>query len=60
MEECYKALTRRHVNDEEEEELVTSVGFSKSRKEFLALIQAIAEQKGAQHILTEGWWNFFH
>ena len=42
---------RRHLNDEEEEELVTflrrcaSVGFSKSRKELLALVQAMAEQK---------------
>ena len=55
----------RILNDEEEEELViflrrcASVGFSKSRKELLALVQAIAEQKGTQHLVTEGWWNSF-
>ena len=60
-----KSGPKRHLNDEEEEELVTflrrcaSVGFSKSRKELLALVQAMAEHKGAQHTVTEGWWNSF-
>ena len=56
---------RRILNDEEEEELVAflcrcaSVGLSKSRKELLALVQAIAESKGTQHLITGGWWNSF-
>ena len=55
------------LNDEEEEELVAflrrcaSVGLYKSRKELLALVQAIAESKGTQHLImiTGGWWNSF-
>jgi len=53
------------LNDEEEEELVAflrccaSVGFSKSRKELLALVQAMADHKGMEHLVTEGWWNSF-
>ena len=56
---------RRILNDGEEEELVAflrrcaSVGLSKSRKELLALVQAIAESKGTQHLITGGWWNSF-
>ena len=56
---------RRILNDKEEEELVAflhrcaSVGLSKSRKELLALVQAIAESKGTQHLITGGWWNSF-
>ena len=52
--------SRRILNDEEEEELVAflhrcaSVGLSKSRKELLALVQAIAESKGTQHLITGG------
>ena len=53
------------LNDEEEEELIAflhhcaSVGLSKSWKEFLTLIQTIAESKGTQHLITDGWWNSF-
>ena len=56
---------RRILNDEEEEGLVAflrrcaSIGLSKSRKELLALVQAIAESKGHQHLITDGWWNCF-
>ena len=56
---------RRILNDEEEEGLVAflrrcaPVGLSKSRKELLALVQAIAESKGHQHLITDGWWNCF-
>ena len=56
---------RQILNDEEEEGLVAflrrcaSVGLSKSRKELLALLQAIVESKGHQHLITDGWWNCF-
>ena len=57
---------RRILNDNEEEELVAflrrcaSVGSSKSRKELLALVQAIAESKGTQHLII-GWMvEFFY
>ena len=56
---------RQILNDKEEEELVAflhrcaSVGLSKSRKELLALVQAIAGSKGTKHLITGGWWNSF-
>ena len=52
---------RRILNDDEEElvAFLASVGSSKSRKELLALVQAIAESKGTQHLITGGWWNSF-
>jgi len=51
---------RHLLNDEEGEELVAflrrcaSVGFSKSWKELLALVQAMAEHKGIEHLVIEG------
>ena len=51
---------RRILNDEDcFLHRCASVGLSKSWKELLALVQAIAESKGTQHLITGGWWNSF-
>ena len=49
----------------EEEELVVfltrcaSIGYAKSRKEVLALVQRVLESRGIQKSVTNGWWESF-
>ena len=49
----------------EEEELVVfltrcaSIGYAKSRKEVLALVQCVLESRGIQKSVTNGWWESF-
>ena len=49
----------------EEEELVQfllgclSIGFAKSHKQILAIIQSVVHQKGINVIVINGWWNSF-
>ena len=56
---------RQLLNGEEETELVAflrrcaSVGFSKSRKGLLALVQVMAEHKRMEHVVTESWLSSF-
>lgn len=56
----------RYLSDKEEKDLVnfltgcSKIGFAKSRKEVLAIVQAIvAKKRGRDIIVTTGWWNSF-
>ena len=54
-----------YLSPREEEELVmfltrcASIGYAKSRKEVLALVQAVLESRGHQKMVTNGWWESF-
>ncbi len=57
---------KRFLDDEEEEELVSfligcaKVGYPRSRKEVIALVQAALEAKGKSDInVSSGWWESF-
>jgi len=56
---------RKILNTEEEEELVAfvrrsaAIGYPKSRKDLMTLVQQIAENKGIQHLISNGWWQSF-
>lgn len=49
----------------EEDELVmfltrcASIGYAKSRKEVLALVQAVLDSRGIHRTITNGWWESF-
>ena len=53
----------KYLSDVEEEELVqfllgcSSIGFAKSRKQILAIIQSVVHQKGINVTVTNGWWD---
>ena len=55
----------KYLSDVEEEELVqfllgcSSIGFAKSRKQILAIVQSVVHQKGINVIVTNGWWDSF-
>jgi hypothetical protein len=36
-----------------------SIGYAKSRKEVLALVQAVLDSRGIQKTITNGWWESF-
>lgn len=55
----------RYLSREEEDELVrfllgcVSVGYAKSRKEVLALVQSLVANLGITKLVTSGWWESF-
>ena len=55
----------RYLNDEEEEELVSflfgcaSVGYAKTRKEVIAIVEEFLAQKGTFVNVSNGWWESF-
>ena len=55
----------KYLSDVKEEELVqfllgcSSIGFAKSCKEILAIIQTVVQQKSINVIVTIGWWDSF-
>ena len=55
----------RYLTDVEENELVnflvgcSKVGYSRSRKQVIALVQRIVDAKGKQVTVTQGWWVSF-
>ena len=55
----------RYLSSEEEDELVrfllgcASVGYAKSRKEVLALVQSLVANRGITKLVTSGWWESF-
>jgi hypothetical protein len=55
----------KYLSAREEEELVTfltrcaSIGYAKSRKEILALVQRVLDSRGIQRSVTNGWWESF-
>ena len=62
--ECTKSA-RRLLSDEEEERLAAfligcgTVGYAKSRKEVLAIVQQILFSRGSDQQVTKGWWDSF-
>ena len=56
---------KKYLTEEEEDELVAFVrrcaliGYPKSRKDMMALVQQIIESKGMQYTITNGWWESF-
>ena len=55
----------RYLSFEEEEEFVSflmrcaDIGYGRSRKQVLSVIQGIVESKGIDTIVTNGWWERF-
>ena len=55
----------KFLTDEEEEELVAfilgsaSIGYSKTIKEILALVQGTLEARGVHKVVSYGWWESF-
>ena len=55
----------RFLNDDEEEELVSfilgcaSIGYSKTIKEILVVVQRTLESRGAHKVVSYGWWESF-
>ena len=55
----------RILNDEEETELVSflrrcaTVGYPKTRKDVMALVQRIAESRNLDRQISNGWWERF-
>lgn len=55
----------RYLCDEEEEELVTfimgcaSIGYPKTIKDILAIVQLILSSRGVHRTVTYGWWEAF-
>ncbi len=55
----------KYLSSEEETELVTflsrcaSIGYAKSRKEVLALVQRILDSRGIERTVTNSWWESF-
>ena len=55
----------KYLSDVEEEELVqfllccSSIGFAKSRKQILAIVQSVVHQKGINVTVTNVWWDSF-
>ena len=56
---------QRYLTEEEEIELVrflfkcSSIGYAKSRKEVLAIVQKILLEKGIEKFVSNGWWESF-
>lgn len=56
---------KRILSDEEEEDLVafvrrcSAVGYPKTRKDVIALVQRIADSRGINHQISNGWWEKF-
>ena len=56
---------QKYLTDNEEEELVTflvgcsDVGYPRTRKDILCLVQNVMEEKGKKLIPTSGWWEGF-
>ena len=56
---------RKLLTTEEEEDLVAflrrcaAIGYPKSRKDLMELVQRILEGKGIEHQVSNGWWNAF-
>ena len=51
-----------YLNAMEEGELLSrcaSIGYGKSRKEVLSLVQSVLDSKGVQKTVTNGWWESF-
>lgn len=54
-----------YLNDNEEEEIVTflssaaSMGFARSKKEVLCVVEAILASKGTPRCISNGWWESF-
>ena len=54
-----------YLNTMEEAEVVqflsrcASIGYGKSRKEVLSLVQSVLDSKGVQKTVTNGWWESF-
>ena len=55
-----------YLNDQEEKQLVNfligcaKVGYAKSRKEVLVVVQSLIAKKDSEEIsVTSGWWNSF-
>ena len=55
----------KYLSTNEEKELVkfvlgcASIGYARSRKELIALVQSIIENKGITNHVTNGWWESF-
>ena len=55
----------RYLNTSEEDELVqflarcAAIGYGKSRKEVIALVQCVVDGKGIQKTVSNGWWESF-
>ena len=55
----------RYLNDSEEAELVTflcnvaTMGFARSKKEVIAVVEAILASKGNPKHVSNGWWESF-
>ena len=56
---------RKLLTTEEEEDLVAflrrcaAIGYPKSRKDLMELVQRILEGKGIEHQVSNGWWRAF-
>ena len=68
LEKCHlkkKSGPERYLNDTEEAELVnfvvqcSKVGYARSRKDVLALVQQALRAKGKDVLVTGGWWESF-
>ena len=61
---CHSGLDR-YLSDHEEEELVSCIlgcadmGYVKTKKEVLALVERILAEKGHSITVSNGWWESF-
>ena len=60
-----KSGPSKYLNDAEEKELVDfllrccSIGYPRTRKQVIAIVQRWLDSRGAKHTVTDGWWTSF-
>ena len=60
-----KSGPQKYLSDLEEEELVSfligsaSIGFARTRKQVLTIVQTVVAKKGVNAVVSHGWWESF-
>ena len=60
-----KSGPQKYFSDLEEEELVSfligsaSIGFARTRKQVLGIVQNVVAKKGIDAVVSHGWWESF-